>query len=679
MANSSSTTVAAPGWRIALQAAVIAAAVFVIYGHVLQGDWLWDDEEDIIGNPITKSATGLWSIWFEPGSQLDYYPIKASVQWAQWQLWGADTFGYHLTNVLLHIVGALLVWRLLAKLGLKYGWLGGLLFAVHPANVESVAWITELKNTLSLPPFLLAMIFWIDYDERRRTRDYLLAATCFLVAMLCKTTMIMFPVVILLYAWWKRGRIGWRDLVTSAPFFAISLVLGLVTLYCEAWCMQAHNQPVWVVPIGGFFARLALAGTTLASYLAQSLWPVNLSPIYPLWQVNPPSLIEFLPWLILAGVLYACWRKRESWGRHFALALGFFVINLAPFLGFTANGFMRFSWVMDHFLYIPLISLIGLAAAGWGLLQERLPATGRSFASGGAALLLLALTWISYDYAGWFLDSETLWSHTVQRNPEAWPAYNNLAIQWANAGRYDDAAQAYEKALELHPDYPEAHHNLGAILVQAGHLDKAIGHYREALRLNPHYVSALNSLGSVLLMQGKIQEAREEYDQALLVSPDDAPTHDNLGSLLLQQGKIPDAIAQYQKAVELDPQRSLAHGNLANALLRANRPMEAIDQYDNAIRIGPDLPLLRNGLARALSDAGRRPEALQQCDEALRLDPHFGLAHATKGRVLSDMGNIPESIVELQMALQIDPHMDDGRQLLEQLQGSQKSAAKKSK
>jgi hypothetical protein len=154
---------------------------------------------------MTQSPTGLWSIWFEPGSQLDYYPIKASVQWLQWHLWGMDTLGYHLTNVVLHILSALLVWRLLSKFGLRLAWLGGLIFAIHPVQVESVAWIAELKNTLSLPPFLLAMCAWIDYEERGKAKDYFLALGLFLVAMLCKLTVVLFPLVILLYAWWRRG------------------------------------------------------------------------------------------------------------------------------------------------------------------------------------------------------------------------------------------------------------------------------------------------------------------------------------------------------------------------------------------------------------------------------------------------------------------------------------------
>jgi uncharacterized membrane protein YeaQ/YmgE (transglycosylase-associated protein family) len=236
-------------WTTILQALVIAAAVLWIYQPVLHGDWLWDDDILVTDNAVVHDPSGLWKIWFDPGSMIDYQPLKVSVSWLQWQLWGNDTLGYHLTNVLLHIVGALLAWRLLSKFGLRLAWLGGLIFAIHPVQVESVAWIAELKNTLSLPLFLLAMCAWIDYDECGKSKDYFLALGLFLAAMLCKPTMVMFPMVILVHAWWKRGRIRWNDVQASAPFFVVSLALGLATL----WFLHRYTLVVDAIQMGGLF------------------------------------------------------------------------------------------------------------------------------------------------------------------------------------------------------------------------------------------------------------------------------------------------------------------------------------------------------------------------------------------------------------------------------------------
>jgi hypothetical protein len=317
-------------WQALLQALVIAATVLWIYWPALHGDWLWDDNIDITNNSITQSPSGLWSIWFEPGSQLDYYPIKQSVQWVQWHLWGMDTLGYHLTNVLLHIVGALLVWRLLSKFGLRLAWLGGLIFAIHPVQVESVAWIAELKNTLSLPPFLLAMCAWIDYEERGKSKDYWLALGLFLAAMLGKLSVVLFPLVVLLYAWWRRGRIGWNDLKASLPFFGVSLLVGLITIGTGIWDHRFGHPDPGAVPVGGLLARLVAVGLSLSFCFSKSFLPVGLLPIYPKWPIDPSSPVQYLPWLVLGGTIYWFWTKRQSWGRHALLGLGFFLINLGP-------------------------------------------------------------------------------------------------------------------------------------------------------------------------------------------------------------------------------------------------------------------------------------------------------------------------------------------------------------
>ncbi len=373
-----------------LRALLIAAAVLWIFQPVFHGGWLWDDDTDIYDNTITRGDSGLWSIWFAPGTQIDYYPVKASVQWVQWHLFGMDTLGYHLTNIVLHFVGSLLVWRLLGKLGLRQAWIGGLIFAVHPVMIESVAWIAELKNTLSLPPFLLAMGAFVDYERNGRGRDYLQALAWFLVAMLCKTTMVMFPVVILLYFWWRRGCVSWKDLKVSVPFFAISLVLGLVTLFVGNWHAQIYHETDQGhsrdIALGGLFSRLGCAGAALAVYTWHFIWPVQLLPIYSLWQVDPPEPWQFVPLFVLAGLVGWFWTERKSWGRHLILGVGFYMLNLVPFVGFIPISYMRFSWVMDHFLYIPSIGLIGLLVAGWGQLQVQLrEAWPRSLASGVVA------------------------------------------------------------------------------------------------------------------------------------------------------------------------------------------------------------------------------------------------------------------------------------------------------
>src|ERR1700677_2120252 len=334
--------------KLAAQALVVSLLGWWICAPFLHGDWVTDDQSYIVANPLLHRPDRLWLAWFVPGSFVEYYPIEQTVQWLQWKAFGLDPFGYHVTNVVLHVINALLLWRLLAKLGLRFAWVGALIFVAHPAMIESVAWISELKNTLSLAPFLVALCFWVDYEEQKRPRDYACALGFFFVAMLCKITMAPFCAFIFLYAWWKRGRITRADVVAAIPFLVISLVLAYVTL----WAGQVYAQtgddsaddradtPV----IGGLAARVALAGTTLAFYLWRWFWPFWNVPVYPQWKIDPPTLLNWVPWILCAIFVGWLWQRRQKWSRHVLLGFGFFALFLLPFSGLKSISYMKASW-----------------------------------------------------------------------------------------------------------------------------------------------------------------------------------------------------------------------------------------------------------------------------------------------------------------------------------------------
>ena len=526
-------------WRIILEALVIAASVLWIYWPALHGDWLWDDDWYITDNPLLNDPNRLWRAWFEPGSFVEYYPIQQTVQWAQWQLWGMDTLGYHLTNVFLHIISSLLVWRLLGKFGLRLAWLGGLIFAVHPVQIESVAWIVELKNTLSLPPFLLAMCAWVDYQEHGKTKDYWLALGLFLVAMLCKITMATFPVVILLYAWWKRGRIGWKDIRTSLPFWLISLVLVLTAIWVGHDYQKYNHDSSEAIPLGGLLSRMACAGLSLSFYFSKCFLPVDLMPIYPQWQLAHPTPAQFLPWPVLIGVIYWLWKKRLGWGRHALLGLGFFLILLAPFLGFKSISYMSFTWVMDHFLYISIIGLIGLVVAALGQIEVLLPTSLRNVALFIAFGMTSLMAFQSRDYAALYTDSGTLWTYEVQNNPDAYLAHNNLGAILGKTGRISEAIDHFQLSVRLRPDYADAHYNLGNLLMQTHRFSDAIEQYQEALRLKPDSALTHNNLAIALLQSNQIPAALKQFEEALRINPDYADARNNLARLQAIQRAIP--------------------------------------------------------------------------------------------------------------------------------------------
>jgi protein O-mannosyl-transferase len=647
---------AKPG-SVWIRAALIVLAGCWVFSPALHGPWIWDDDLYITHNTLLRSAAGLGSIWSSP-TGVNYFPITFTLQWLEWQAWGDNPVGYHCVNIGLHLLGSFLLWRLLFKLGIRHAWLGGLIFAVHPLAVESVAWISEQKNTMSLPFLLLAMIAWIDWDnvaqasslrrrdsERRLPRHsprsadeggprttggyasaspayYLLSFLLFLAAMLCKSTVAMFPFILLLHAWWRRGRISLSDLKASIPFFAISLGLGLVTVWFERYRAMSGLE---IVEAGGIFTRIAGAGLAVVYYFSKSVVPFGLSLIYPPWTLGPLWLAQLLSWLLICAVLGWLWAKRST---HALFGLGWFGINLVPVLGIVPMSYSRISWVADHFAYLPLVGLIGLAVAGLGKAEALnfLPRIRTLLVAGAIALLAIE----GHRYAGVFANGETLWKYTVRHCPDSALAHNNLGLAFANEGqalakegRLSEAIAQYEEALRLKPDYPEVDINLGLALASAGRPAEAITRYEEALRLNPERPEVHNNLCIVLRQTGRIPEAIAEGEAALRLEPDYSEADNNLGVALIQGGHAAEAIGFLNRAVQLQPGYAEAHNNLGLALLLVGRLPEAIAREQEAIRLDPHLYRAHFALGLALAAAGRPQDAIPEFQAALSLKPDF--------------------------------------------------------
>ena len=261
------------------------------------GDWIWDDVEYISNNTIIHDPTAFWKVWVTPEALGNYYPLTTFVQWLLWQYAGNFPLAYHLATVALHLASALLLWRLLARLGLRFAWIGGLLFAIHPIMVESVASISELKNTLALPPLLMAMILWLKWEkEARRRSDYLWALACFVVSLLAKTSGLMLPVILLGHAWWKRGKISWNDVRAIMPFSPSRLSRGWFTLNVHSNPDDTQGYQIkWMLS-----SALAATGWSILFLLGKSLFPIGLLPVYPGFAKNALSPLDLYPWIALA-------------------------------------------------------------------------------------------------------------------------------------------------------------------------------------------------------------------------------------------------------------------------------------------------------------------------------------------------------------------------------------------
>jgi len=554
----------APIMRVIYGCMLICLLTFIIYIPVINGGFIWDDDAFLTQNPLIRASDGLYRFWFSTDPP-DYFPLTSTTLWLEWRLWGENATGYHVVNVLLHILNALLIWAVLAKLGIPGSWLAALIFAVHPVNVESVAWITERKNLLPLAFFLVSILAYLSFDKDGKWRFYIFSLTAFLLALLSKTSIVMLPLVLLGLIWWQREEITVKDIIRSVPFFILSAVMGGITVW-----FQYHNAiGSTIVRDDGLLSRLAGAGWAVWFYIYKAVVPLNLSFVYPRWDTTQLSLISFLPLLCLAGLMAAFYYYRRKWGRPFLIGSGYFIITLFPVLGFFNIYFMKYSLVADHWQYTSIIGIIalivGLIAGKYKVWEKR----RRRVAISATVILICVLSILSWKRAETFAQPETLWKDTLKNNPECWMAYDILGVDVAKKGRLEQAIRHFRKALEIRPDYPKAHSNLANVLYDQGHVKEAFRHFEEALRTNPTAVEVYYNYGTALAEQGRLDEAIHHYLTAVKLRPDFLQVHYNLGALYAQQRNFQEAIRHFNEVLRIEP----GHRGAKNSLMRVNQLM----------------------------------------------------------------------------------------------------------
>ncbi len=497
------------GWKSWLFLVGLVAAVFLVYQPAWHGGYLFDDNQHVT-RPELRSLHGLHRIWFEIGTFDRYYPLLDSLFWFQHRLWG-DALGYHLVNLALHSAAAILMLLILRRLKVPGAYLAAAIFALHPVNVESVAWISELKNTLSGVFFLSAIFVYLRFDQTRKLTWYFCAFGLFGLALLSKTTAVMLPAVLPVILWWQRGRLSLKkDLLPLIPFFLCSAIAGLLTIWVERNLAGAVSELANLTLV----ERGLIAGRAIWFYLGKLIWPVNLMLVYPRWQISSGAGWQYL-FPVAVGILLALvWRLRR-WSRGPVAGILFFVITLFPLLGFLNLNFFRYSFVADHFQYLASLGIITLFSAGATLLLRR-----KLMGQISGVALVAVLAGLSWQQSRMYADSEPLYRTTIERNHESWLAHNNLGIALMEHGQEAEAMAEYHAALRIKPDYAEAHNNLGVILLRRGQEAEAMAEYQMALRIKPDYAVAHNNLGLVLVDRGQITEAIEQYQTALKIKPD---------------------------------------------------------------------------------------------------------------------------------------------------------------
>jgi len=585
---------------------ILIVATTVAYQPAWNGKPIWDDEIHIT-QPVLRSVNGLARIWTDPSAAPQYYPVLHTLFWVEYKLWDGWPLPYHLVTILLHAILALLIAGILRKLEVPGAWLAAFIFALHPVHVESVAWLSEIKNTLSGVLGAGAMLAYLNYDRDRQSRAYLLAIALFIVGLMAKTAIVALPVVLLIIFWWKRGKLTWvRDLKPIVPFFVVALLAGIVTVWVEQKFCAEHGEKFNFSLVD----RCLIAGRLFWFYLSNLFWPANLTIIYPRWQISVAVWWQYLFPVATCALFAGLWVLRRKTRGALAAALCF-VAFLFPVLGF-----LNLSYFMscpppfdhaaifraDHFQYLADISIIALVSVGVAWLWDRSRDQSRFLLSVCCLALLAFLAASTWAYSRNYRDNETCFRDVLSKNPNSATAHNNLANILRQKGQLDEAIVHYRRALDLEPEYQFGRFNLGSTLLEQGSAAEAIGWLKAVLRADPNNAKAYYVLANALSKKGERNEAIAYYGRALRLEPDFADVHTDLANVLLEKDNLEEALVHYREALRLQPDNPGAHYNLAVGLVHKGDADSAIAELRIALQIDPAYPdaapLLRDLLAR---------------------------------------------------------------------------------
>jgi len=471
------------------------------------------------------------------------------------------------------------------------------LFALHPLNVDSVAWVAERKNVLSTFFWMLTMLTYAYYSKRPNPYKYLLTFFCFALGLLAKPMLVTLPFVLLLLDYWPLGRLrsptipsAFRLALEKVPFF----VLSGVGIYLSASSVEGLGTviPMELRPME---LRVANALVSYVSYIGKMIWPQGLAIHYPYpdmvptWKATCAGLFLVLVSLVVFPAI-----KRKPY-----LSVGWlwFLGTLVPVTGLVQVGL----WpaMADRWAYVPLIGLFIMIAWGVCDLVTRWShkETGLAITSAMLLSILAATTLLQLRY---WANSISLFEHTLDVTANNVIVHNNLGMSLAKQGKTTEAIRHYSEALRINPNHAKAHNNLGNALDEQGRTDAAIDHYFEALRINPRYAEPHYNLGSVLADNGKISEAIDHFSEALRINPDYIEAHNNLGFVLVNEGRITEAISHFSEALRIKPRFAEAHNNLGFIMANEGRITEAIKHFSEALRIDPSCANAQINLENAL-------------------------------------------------------------------------------
>jgi tetratricopeptide (TPR) repeat protein len=592
----------------------LAAVIWAVFGQTLHYEFInYDDPTCVYNNRvITQGLTWHGTVWmFTHEDEHEWFPVTCVSRMLDWQLYGSNAGGHHLTNVLLHAATAILLFLVLRKMTGAF-WRAAFVaavFAIHPLRVESVAWVVERKDVLSGLFFMLTLLAWAQFAQEQGVAQkatesgkggifsflpspfsafYWLALVFFALGLLSKSMLVTLPFILLLLDFWPLKRLPaggscaahpgfhtWLGLILEKiPFLLLSAGSCLTTILTEKNVMlTAHDS----TPL---FWRIGNALLAYTDYLRHMVYPVGLAVVYPHSETNPSIGSVGFSALILFAISAGVMAGRR---KHPYLLVGW-LWYLGMFLPVIDSMQSTQNARADRYTYLPQIGLYILMA--WGAVELSNSWRHRRAMLGFAAAAILAsLSAAAYVQTSYWKNSVSLWTHTLACTSENSFADNSLGSALATQGKWDEAIPHFERALQLKPNYADAHYNLGDALATQGKWDEAIPHFERALQLKPDYADAHYDLGLTLAAQGKWDEAIQHYEQVFHLKLDYADAQYISGVGLAAQGKWDEAIELYKRVLQVKPDNAEAHNNLGVALASQGKLTEAIQHFQRALTL----------------------------------------------------------------------------------------------
>jgi tetratricopeptide (TPR) repeat protein len=604
----------------------LLSLTLLIFIPSYRAQFIWDDNV-IAEHPLLKQGwSGLRDIWFTIKFG-DFCPVTATTFWIEWQIHGAMKEIQHATNVVLQALNVVLLWRVLLRLKIPGAWLIAAAFAVHPVCVASVTWLAERKNTLSMVFYWLCLLFYLRAEDTAKEKTtshfrqatYWLSFVFYLLALLSKSSVVVLPVVILLFNWWRDRRIDRQNILPVLPFFIFAFASGVMALIGHHYFAPKIGIEM---PKDPPLERILAAGRAVWFYLGKDLLPIHLTLHYPKWKIDPTSPPAYLPGLAIPVVLGLFWKFRKTWGRVCLFGFGYFLIAVGPTLGVLNMVFLMIAQVADHLQYLALPGVIALViGGGLYLLQKKFPRNAKSLPLIVFVLIVIPLAVLSWKHQRLMANAEALWRDNIEKNPNSHIAYNNLGGILFERNQFSEAAETYQKAVNADGKFSFVHVNLGRALFSLGKTEEAISQYKDAIQIDKTDFKAFNNMAVALITLGRTNEAIASFQKAVEYAPTDATYFFNLIRLLMESGRTKEVIQLYRKRLEVAPGDVVVHQKIGELLFGQNQLDEALKHFRQAVRLQPDFVEARFGLAEILARQNKKPEAVEQWRQILKRKP----------------------------------------------------------